>query len=816
MKLKLALTLLKRQRYNKALQLLMTALILAVTCISSISFFSERLLHAVNDQAAELLGADLVVNSAVPIPTAFIESAHRLECQTTQTLLFPSVLQRQQQFVLASIKAVNKGYPLRGELSIAIRDEILPRQAPPDPGTIWVAPSVLALLHAKVGDSVQLGAKNFKIVATLVREPDRTSHWFSVAPRVFMNSTDLAATQIIQPASRVRYQLMIKGSKEAITQLHEVLAPQLTLRQSLSRVSEGRPILRDVIKRVSHYVHLAALLNVLLAGIAIAMTVQHYTVEHYDTTALLRSLGLSRWTVLQIFAWQWVSLGGIATVIGCSLGWGLQLVLDACFASLINVQLPALSLKPIWIAIALTYALLLGFASPRLLQLGRVAPMRVLQRQLLPLPTSALGIYGMALAVLLAMCWWLTNNLNQSVMVLYSLVLFGLVVGSVTWLCLKSLVWLSPRKILSVRLGLQRLHRHSLSNVTHVICFAAVFAVLLVLTLIRHDLMHAWQAQLDPTAPNYFLINIQQDQRQAIEDFFTEQKLERSAIYAMIRGRLVERNEQPIAETLTPQQQQVRALHRELNLTWAQSLPAGNRITQGHWWDAQDSTPQISVEQGLAQRLGLALGDRLGFDLGGELIHATVTNFRDLRWDSMQPNFYVIFQPQQLQNQPATLLLSFYLPPGRETVLAQLLQRFPNISLIDMAMILQQVRDILNKITLALLYILMFSLSVGVLVLLAASLTTRAERQQENRLLQKLGAHQGLIRSIARVEWSCLNFLSTLLAVMGASLMAALAADRLLGIPFHFNLWIWLLPPILAIIPFIIPKNLLSSLRGGA
>ena len=794
MLMRLAWTELRREIRTAELKLVALAVILAVACISSISFFSERLINGVNQQAAELLGGDLVLNSASPLSASLENIIEKHNVTSIQQIMFPSVVRVQNHYVLVSVKVVAEGYPLRGSVVTETMTRQTTDHGTPKAGTVWLAPTALALLHAKLGDQVKLGSAELTIAAKLIKEPDRTSNWLGVAPRVFLNQADLPKTQIIQPGSRVHYQTLFKGTAKQIAELQRELKPNLAADQSLQGVKEGRPMLRDLIQRISRYVHLAALLNVLLAGIAIAITVQRYTERHYDTSALLRCMGLSRWQVLGVTTWQWFIVGIVAGIIGCVVGFVLQTVLSYVFAHLINVELSVGNFKPMLISMTITLSLLLGFTMPRLLQLGRVPPLRILQRQLLPMPSSALALYGAGLGVLFLLCWQLTGDLHQSVMVLYALGLFVIVIFALTWAVIQMVYRLRHNMPLKISMGLTQLYQHRLKNNVQVICFGSVFTVLLVLTLVRNDLMSTWKNQLDPTAPNYFLMNIQPQQGTAVKTFLKEAQLPHSRIYPMIRGRLVERNGQPIRETLTVKQGQVRALHRELNLTYAEMLPNGNHLVKGKWWDDKDEA-MISVEEGLAERLGLALGDRLGFQIGPDRVTATIKNFRHLRWDSMQPNFYVVFQPKSLETHTATLLLSFYLPAGKEAILAKLLQQFPNVSLLDIAAILDQMRVVINKMTWGILYILMFSLAVGILVFIATLRSSLDERIRESALLKALGAPHHLIRGILMTEWFCLGTLAGLFAAIGATIMAAIFSARVIGIDYHTDWRFFVISP---------------------
>ncbi len=816
--LRLSLNLLRRDWRAGEWRVLLLALVLAVGSLATVGLFADRVRLALQQEATSLIGADLRIVSARPLPFAYRGMAEAHGLRTVVSRAFLSMVAHGEQTLLSEIQAVGAGYPLRGR--VEIDDGIMHvAQGIPARGTVWVDGRLLRRLDLRVGDEVGIGARRFRVAARIVRDIDRAVGFYSFAPRVLMNGDDLAATGLLQEGSRITYRLMVAGEARQVEALREELKPKLANGEKLEDVRDARPEIRGALERAEHFLGLAALTAAILAGTAMALAARRFVLRHLDTCAVLRCLGAEQGQVLRLFLCQFLLLGFIAVLLGCALGYATQVLLVSFIEAMRETELPQPSVLPALKAAASGFALLLGFAFLPLLQLRRVPPLRVLRRELGAPQANALLAYGLAVLVLAGLFLWHTGSIKLGLTMLGGLLAGLLGFGLLAWLLLRGLAVMpfliqrkhsarpelvEDRKAVHVSAGSTRtaflsIARHAFANLARHGRDSALQGVALglggmalLLTLVRADLLQSWQGKLPPDAPNRFIIHVQPDQQQAVQAFFARANLPQPLLLPMVRGRLVAINSAPISGGSYPDPRARDLVEREFNLSWAEEMPGWNELTSGSWWTpSSGNRAQLSVEEGIAERLGIRLGDELTYDVAGNRFTARVANLRKVQWDSMKVNFFVIATPELLRDYPASHIASFYLPPDKLRVGDELAREFPNLLVIDTGAMIEQVRGIMDQIAQAASVIFLFTLLSGLAVLYAALLATQDERINEAAILRTLGADSRYLRRLHLSEFAVLGLLSGLLASGGAVLLGWVLARFVLDIPYHASAVIW-------------------------
>ncbi|MCP3749139.1 ABC transporter permease [Pseudomonas sp. SBB6] len=800
----LALRQLLRDARAGELRVLFFALLVAVAASTAIGYFGARLNGAMLLRATEFLGADLVLQGSSPAAPEQVNRGTALGLQHAQVVEFSSVIATDNGIQLSSIKAANATYPLRG----ALRSAAEPYGAEtagggPAPGEAWVEPRLLAALDLKIGDSIDVGMKTLRMSRVLTYEPDRAGNFYSLTPRVLINLADLEATGVVQPGSRVSYRELWRGEPEALASYRDAVSKSLAANQRLQDSRDGNQQIGGALGKAERYLNMASLVAVLLAGVAVALSASRFATRRFDASALLRCLGLSRRQALSLFCLQLAILGSIAALCGAALGWLAQLGLFELLQGLMPAQIPPGGIAPALAGIATGLVALAGFALPPLAALGRVPPLRVLRRDLLPVPASSWLVYGAALFALGLIMWRLSLDLLLTFALLGGGLVAALLLGGLLLLGLRSLRRLLADSPLAWRLGLGQLLRHPLAAAGQSLAFGLILLAMALIALLRAELLDTWQNQLPKDAPNYFALNILPDDKNSFAQRLTEFSAEAAPLYPVIPGRLTAINGEPVQQIVSKETTGDRAVQRDLSLTWAADLPQGNTLTAGQWWQAKpavEALPGVSVEAELALSLKLKLGDQLTFTIGGLQRQVQVSSLRTVNWDSFQPNFYMIFQPETLQDLPTTYLTSFYLAPGHDPQVVALSRAFPAVTILQVDALLEQLRSILAQVTLAVEYVLLFVLAAGLAVLFAGLQATLDERIRQGALLRALGAGRGLLVKARRIEFGLLGAASGLLAAIGCELITLVLYRYAFDLHWGPHPWLLLLPVIGALL----------------
>ena len=810
------------------LRLMMVAVALAVAALSAVGFFAQRLDAALLRDASQMLGGDVVIASDQPTPASFSQRAQALGLLQTSSASFPSMARapeaRGGAARLVAIKAVGAAYPLRGQMRLAAPaggpEDVQPHG--PARGTVWVEAAVLDALQLKLGDALLLGDLSLAVAGVISQEPDRGAGFMNFAPRVMLHSDDLAATGLVQPASRITYRLMVAaapggvgGGQAGVREFQRWANEQVTGEKlrglRIESLESGRPEMRQTLDRAQRFLNLVALLAALLAAVAVAIAARDFAQRRLDACAMLRVLGAPQRAIAGAYAIEFAVVGGLASGLGVALGFAVHFVFVKLLAGLVDANLPPATLAPAWFGLGVGLTLLAAFGLPPVLQLASVSPLRVIRRDLgspgaasaLVLVAGALGFAGLlvaassdvtlgllavagfavAIAVFALLAWAAVAVLRRAVPAVGQARWWTLGAAAPRWLVLAT-------RQLSARPGLAVLQVSSLS---------VGLLALMLLVLLRTDLISSWRAATPADAPNRFVINLQAEQAEAFQAALKTAGVARYDWYPMIRGRLVAINGREVGPGQYRDERAQRLVEREFNLSHASAMPSHNTLAAGRW--LPDEADGLSVEAGLAQTLGLALGDTLRFDIAGSLREGRITSLRKVDWGSMRVNFFVMFPRARMDDLPLSYISAYRTPstpstPGRPGVAADqtgldraLARQFPNLTVVDLSASLAQVQQVLNQVVRAVEFLFGFTLAAGLVVLFAAVSATRENRAREYAVMRAVGASSTLLRQVQRAELLGVGALAGLLAAVAAVLLGGLLARQVFDFAWAPSPW---------------------------
>ncbi len=779
-----------REWRSPSLLIVWMALSLAVACVLALGTIGDRMEKGLSQQSRDFMAGDRALRSSREIPPGWLEEARKSGLQVSEQVSFSTMTFAGDTPQLASVKAVDNRYPLYGEL------ETQPAGLKPQPGTALLAPRLMALLSVKPGDTIEVGDATLRIAGEVTQEPDSGFNPFQMAPRLLMNSADVAKTGAVLPGSRVSWRVKFAGTPAQLEKYETWLLPQLGADQRWYGLEQDDGALGKSLQRSQQFLLLSALLTLLLAVAAVAVAMSHYCRSRYDLVAILKTLGAGRAQLQKLIVGQWALLLGLAVITGGALGLLFEKVLMLLLKPVLPAALPPASYWPwLWaIGAIVVISLLVGLRPYRLLLATQ--PLRVLRRDAVA-NVWPLKIYLPAVAIITVLLLaWLMGGSMLLWAVLAGAVVLAMLCGVVGWLLLNVLKRLTL-KALPLRLAVNRLLRQPWSTLSQLSAFSLSFMLLAMLLVLRGDLLDRWQQQLPAESPNYFLINIAPEQIAPLKTFLAEHQVIPAAFYPIVRARMTQINGQS-TEGNTDE-----ALNRELNLTWQQQRPDHNPLTAGNW---PPKAGEVSVEEGLAERLGLKLGDTVTFTGDTQAFSAKISSLRKVDWESLRPNFFFIFPPGALDGQPQSWLTSFRLE-GNNGMLTQLNRAFPTISLLDIGAILKQVGQVLEQVSRALEVMVVLVTACGVLLLLAQVQVGMRQRHQELVVYRTLGAGKRLLRTTLWCEFALLGLVSGLVAAIGAETALALLQTRVFDFPWQPDWRLWITLPLCG--------ALLLSLCGG-
>ena len=799
----LALRLLWRNWRSGEVKLLAAALMLAVAVVSGIAIFTDRLERTLVQESNMLLGADLIVRGSQPHNPDWSALAAEDGIEQTTAVLFSSMVYAGDHMHLASVKAVTDGYPLRGQLDISTipfasqAKDIQTAEGVPAPGEVWVDSRLLPLLHIELGDSLAVGEYELVVTQVIIREPDSASPFSFMGARVLMNMADLERTQVVQPGSRVQYQWLLAANNNALDSFAEWLEPQLSKHERLVDVESGQRGLGRTLETGRSFLLLAAVIGVLLAGVAIALAARQFSSRHVDQVALMKSFGVSAQRIRQLYFVQLLLLAVVASMAGLLVGELIQRIVAASLQQVYQIALGTASIYPYVISFATGLICLIFFALPSLWFLPGVPPLKILRREL-GVNTLHLWIQvALAFSAILLLIILFSQDFALALSVIGALSGVLVITAGMALGLLKLSRHIATNTGSIWRLALANLQRRREQTLVQIVVFATAIMLLLTQTIVRTSLIDEWQLQLPEDAPNHFLVNIPPHDVEAVQQMLDEKQLEREQLYPMVRGRLTAING---TEPTEAQRSANGVFNREANLTWTDTLAGDNEIVAGQWWDKWQSSaeglPGVSVEIELAEEAGLSIGDRLTFSLGGLILEAQIASFRSLDWRSMKPNFFFIFEPGALDNYSPTYITSLYLPLEQKSFINDLLRRYPTMLVIELDRIIDQIRTIVTQVSNGVLLVLWLTLVGGCLVLIAAVTSSIDSRKQESGLLRALGSPRRLMIGSVWAEFSVLGLLSGIIAVIGAEILLISLQYWVLETPIRPHYIFWLVGPL--------------------
>ncbi len=766
---------LRREFRSSELAWLFVALTLSIAALSSVSFLADRMQRAFQFDARQLLAADLLIAGDRPIPERLLMEAQARKLRTAQTVVFPSMATAGSQSKLGSLKAVSLSYPLRGQLQIGPNKEFPSSNnqgaTGPSRGMVWLDPAMLNSLHAKIGDQIVLGDQRFTIDAVILRELDRGAGFMNFAPRVMISLDDLPATGLIGFGSRVTYRLLLAGSDGDIAGYQKWVESYLESENlrglRIETLENAQPMMRKTLERAERFLSLIALLTAMVAAVAIALSARRYVIKQADVCAVLKCFGANQASIIKRQVKTLLALGIASAVLGSCIGYGVQQVLLDLLGKLMLENLPPISLWPVLWSALFAWFLFIGFAGPPLFSLIKVSPIRLVRKEFEGLSVAAVwvAIFGIAscaaLIAIAARDWKLATWVGLS---------FGAAVAIfalLAWGILNLLGRIQPQSF-ALRFALTMPARRSGFAVMQITALGIALMALLMILLLRQDLLSTWRGSMPADAPNRFMINVQEDQKQGLAQMLLAAGLVKPDFYPMVRGRLIDINGRNITPNDYLEDNARRLVDREFNLSYTTQLPPGNRITAGQW--IEGSKPQISLETGIAKTLKLKLGDQLTFELAGEKVTAPITSLRKLDWGSMRVNFFVIMPPDLLKGMSQSWISSYYQPPDLQNLDFELTQAYPNLTVVNVATSLAQIQEVLDRLSMALGILFAFTIAAAILVLMAAIAATQDERFRNAALLKALGATQKTLGSIAAVELITIGLLAGALGGLAAGI----------------------------------------------
>jgi len=783
------------------LSVLLIAIIIAVTAMTAVGFFTDRVGRAIKLQAGAVLAGDVVVRAPAPLNPSFIDAAHGLGIDAAESLSFLTMVLpadvANESNALTQITAVSEGYPLRGELLVAdiMFGEAERADGIPAAGTGWAEPGLLGRMSIEVGDKVRIGDAELTIARVLEYQPKQMSGGMAgMAPGLLVNLADIPSFNVIRPGSRATYREFFAGPEAAMAAFRKTLEAQVGSGVRVVGLEEAGDQINAAIDRAQRFLTLASLVTVILAAIATAMASRRYALRHLDTIALLKSVGATQSFVLNSTLLQLLLVVIGTAMIGSLLGFFAQQGLIALAPDVLSLALPKTSWHAGTLGLLTAATITVGFSLPHLLMLKNAAPIRVLRRDMPP-PSISSGItYGIAISTLLIMIYAIVRDLKLVIYIAGGVAAVAVLSFAAGWLLVRSLTRFRGAAGVAWRYGLANIARRGTESIVQIVAFALSLNVLLLLTVVRGDILEEWKATLPEDAPNYFLVNIDPEQWPEMRAFFEDELGADPEFLPFIRGKIVRISGTPIDEYEFPAGGGGFFVQQETNFTWQARLPDTNRIVAGDWWGEDYAGDlQASLDERIARRLGIGVGDSLGLNVGGEEFDVPITSLRTIEWDSMRPNFYLMLSPGEVQKLPQTLIAAVFVPPDRRLVLNQFVRSFPGVTVFDLEVIMDQVRMIIDRASLSVQYVFFFTLLAGVIVLLAAIQATRDERRFESALLHTLGARRSKILQGIAVEFTALGCLAGTLAAFGAMVIGWVMAEQVFKLDYTLNPYLWLI-----------------------
>ena len=800
---KLAFKLFAREFRRGELTIIFAAIALAVLTVFSLSSITERIGLNIEQKSSDFIAADRRLSSNHAFEPEILDNAKQLDLKTAQMLFFDSMLFANEELVLGSVKATTKSYPLRGKITIkdSLNSESYEVEEGPDAGTVWLSEGLFYTLNVKVGDEVELGAGVFTISKVLVSEPDAPFFSLSGNKRVLLSYDDISTTKAVQPGSRVFHRLLFAGTEAKIADYYTWLKPQLKSNQNWEGIKDRQSPLGNNLDRAERFLLLAGLFGIMLAAVAMAVSAKRYCERQYDPVAMMKTLGGSRTTIRNIFLLHLSLVTAFSIVAGLVIGFVLQYLGAGYLAQFMGTELPQSGFRPWLLSSFIGVICALMFSLKPLLDLFDIPPLRVLRRNLgdtLALSRIHIAVSLMTIFVLM----WLFSG-----EIITTLILFGSTLLVIAVLFGISRLFFSAGRRLGLRpgsswsLAIATLQKRANANAIQLISFALAIKLMLFLVVLKNDMISDWQMQVPEDAPNMFIINIAEQEVEPLKLFFQDKGISHEAFYPVFSGRVDAVNDEEFARRASKQEGEEKdedareGVRREPNLTWLDSLPEGNEITEGEWFSGGNEI-EVSVFDGWKDELDLKLGDILTILINEQEVDVKVTSFRSVDWGTLKPNFVMILSPNMAGKVPVTYFSAAQLQERHTKDISQILQRYPTISMIDIKSQIEQAQSIISQVTLAIGFVLSIVLISGALVLVSQVQASLAERMQEVVILRTLGARGRLIKLATLYEFLLLGAISGLVAAMVSDIALLIIQQQLFNIDGRLHPYVWILGPV--------------------
>lgn len=789
------LRLIKRQWRLPAIKLFCIAVALASAVTFSITLLSDRLEQLFIQQSKEVLAADLLLKSSSLLSEEQLGIIADSNTQQAKTVSFRTMASAQGGFLLSSVKAVSTAYPLKGALQITktLYGDAEAIASGPAKGELWVEDRVLNELGLGVGDSLNVGEQSLQVSAVLVFEPDRGNSFYSFTPRVLMNMQDLAATEVVQPGSRVKYGYLFAGDERELSALKQKLEGNLQPNQEFVSVESANQTLAETLDKAYRFLSITALIAVLLGAVAVALVSYHYAAEMTYQYAVLRCLGLKSWALRKAILLPFFSFTVLGIVLGLLLGGGAHLFLLNSLGGLIPAELPAASYQPYLYSVFTALLIAVSFAWPFLRGLMQSSPKSLLSQQQGVAASNVRWVFLSLALGLFALVQFNTGNIFLSLGLIVSLAMAVGTMYALSLLAIRGFKQLAVSRSVHFRLGARILSANKTMAALQVIAIAMTFFSLALVQTLRDDLLVTWQASIPEDAPNYFAINLYADELDGFGQALQQYGITNSPLYPVVRGRLSAINGEPVRTAVSKESQAGRAANRDLSLTWSQDIPLDNELTAGHWHDepnaelVQAGTVSVSVESELAKSMGITVGDALEFVIASEVLSATVTSLRTVNWQSFTPNFYMMFDQTALADFPVTYISSFHLSQQQRSFVPELVEQFPSATFFDVDFLLKRIQGIVTQVSFAIESILYFALAASLVVFVAIEMILHHSRLYTAALCKAMGARVALVQRVYRVQFYLIGLLAGGLAYGLNVIVSLLLSIYVLDSEFVFN-----------------------------
>jgi len=804
----LAWRLFRHEARRGELTIILLAIVLSVGAVLSLSLFSERLQGALKSRSAAFIAADAQLRSDEPIDASWLQKAQDEGLATAQQVETRSMVFKGDNMSLVDLRAVNQNYPLKGTVTVAEQPfgekqdiDILPK-----PGEVWVQSRLFQTLGVTVGDKIEIGDGTFIVGRVLVDIPDAGFSIFNTDPIVLMNLDDLDKTAVTGPGSRARYVGYFAGQPDELESFSDWLFPNLNDDLHYWRtVADDESAIGRSVASAERYFLLASLLAIVLAAVSIAVAAQRYAQRHFDPVAIMKTLGATSKVIRKIYLIQILLITALGILIGLILGFIGQQVVVMLVADQVDVSLDVWHWRPVIIAVATGATCALLFSLYPLLQLFSVPPLRVLRKDISANLRSRSIQFIASGGAIFALMWMYSRDLQISAILFLSgaALVAGLLAATYGLIAV-------GRRLGSGRMGpwqlaWARIKRRAMDNSVQLISFSVTIMLLLVVLVMRNDMVSQWRSQLPEGTPNYFLINITSDIQPELDRHFSQNGVQIEEFYPVIRGRFVAVNDEGVNTEVSkedePNREGRRGLGREANLTWSNVLQKENKVVEGAWHGeiagavSDDGLYPVSVEQEVAMRLDIKMGDKLTFNVGSEIVETQVTSIREVNWQTMQPNFFFVIHPDAMASFRPTYITSFFLPTERKPELTDLLKPFGSITMFDVDARINQLREIVDQVSVAVEFILVLVLMAGSLVLIAQVQASMDERRQEIAILRTLGAKGGLIRKSVIFEFVIIGTVAGFMAALANELSLYLLQTNVFQMEASLHLEYWAVAP---------------------